>query len=248
MVADPALALWLGLLGPCIGSFLAAFAERFCSGESYTTPSRCRHCDTRLTWMDMVPLASWLVLGGRCRHCGVDIGRGLLIAELAGGFLAATAVLAGDAAGQEVAGAVWLWCLMGLFLTDRSCLRLPDPLTLALLCAGLYLGAQGSVTGLITASATAVTGSLALWLLARIYRLKRGREGLGLGDVKMIAGIAAAVGPVALPWVTLLSALGSIVLASRHNGRMLRFDTAARLPFGSALAVTGAIVWLVGRL
>lgn len=248
MDADVALALWLVMLGPCMGSFLAAFAERFCASESLLAPSRCRQCRTRLTWRDLVPIASWLAFRGRCRHCDDNIGRRLPAAEVAGGLLAVAAVLAGETVGREVAGAIWLWCLLGLFLTDRRCLRLPDALTLVLLCSGLYLGAQGSIAGLVTASATAVASSLTLWLLGRLYVLRRRREGLGLGDVKMIAGIGAAVGPVALPWITLLAALGVIVLAVRRNGGALRLDSIAPLPFGSGLAIAGAVVWLAGRL
>ena len=83
MVSDPTLAVWLVLLGPCVGSFLAAFAERICSGTSLLAPSRCGSCGTALRWYDLIPLVSWIALRGRCRHCGVAFGAHLLAAEVA---------------------------------------------------------------------------------------------------------------------------------------------------------------------
>ena len=241
MALEAARGLWLLLLGAAMGSFLAAFAGRVCRGEDWLrAPSRCDACGTCIGIADLVPIASYLVLGGRCRHCGAAIPRELFAAELAGLLLALAAILVAPG-WRAAAGAAWLWLLLGLFLTDRTCLRLPDVLTLPLAALGLGLGIDAAGVG--PTLIAAVGGSGALWLLGRAYKWRRGRDGLGLGDVKLMAGIAAAVGPLAVPWVTLIAATAALAGAA-ITARRAGHDPARPLAFGAALALAGGAVWL----
>ena len=241
MGPDVTLAVWLVLLGPVAGSFVAAMAERLCAGPSLTVPSRCAACGRRLGWRDMVPILSWLALRGRCRNCGAALSRRLLAAELLGLGAALAALWTGAGWTETLAIALWLWTLIGLALADLTCLRLPDPMTAVLFLAGMVIGALNF--GMVTAGLTALAGAVVLWGLARLYAAARGRQGLGFGDVKMMAGIGAAVGPLALPWVTLLAAGVAILVAA-----LRRSAPETPHPFGAALALAAALVLVGGRL
>jgi leader peptidase (prepilin peptidase)/N-methyltransferase len=235
------LALFLCLSGAAMGSFLAAWADRLARGESIVAPpSACRACGRRIGWRDLVPVVSWLWLGGRCRGCGAAIPARLLHAELGGVALAALAILAAATPAEMALGALLLWLLMGLALCDLAAFRLPDALTAALLVVGLALAWQGDALaeGLIGAGA----GAGAFMAVRLGYAALRGREGLGLGDVKLMAGIGAALGWAALPGVALLAALAAIAVTVLGR-RITAAD--AQIPFGAYLAAAAGVVWLL---
>lgn len=236
------LALFLLVTGAAVGSFLALWAERLPRDEGVVRRgSRCRGCGARIGWRDLVPVVSWLWLGGRCRGCGAAIPRWLWHAELGGVSLAALAILVAPTPAVMVLGALWLWLLMGLALCDLTAMRLPDPLNAALLATGLALGALGLGAG--TALIGAGVGAGTFLAIRLGYHALRGREGLGMGDVKLMAGIGAALGWAALPLVALVAALAALALtlALRH-GRVARD---AEIPFGAYLCAAAALVWLL---
>ena len=139
--------------------------------------------------------------------------------------------------------ALLFWCLIALFYSDLVAFRLPDPLTLALLLIGLALAVlQDTVRdGLLGA----LVGVTAFWLIRLAYQIWRGREGLGLGDVKLMAGIGATVGWAGLPVVTLIAALMAlgVALAQAAFSKNLP-DARTKLPFGSFLCGAAGIVML----
>lgn len=236
----------MALAGPAAGSCAALLAERLPRGEPVVLArSCCRSCGAVLGARDLVPILSYLWLGGRCRHCGARIPARLWQAEWAGlGLGLAAAVLAGGAA-QALWVALWLWTLLALALADLRAFRLPDPLTAALAVFGLGLSWPdwpGAVLG-------AAAGAGAFWALRLGYGAATGREGMGLGDVKLMAGIGAGLGAAALPMVALVAALSGLALAglrAARRGRRLR--RLGRVPFGAFLAAAAAAVWVAGRL
>jgi|SRR6056297_462098 len=235
------LALFLLVTGAAAGSFLALWADRLPRDEGVVLRgSRCRGCGARIGWRDLVPVLSWLWLGGRCRACGAAIPRWLWHAELGGVALAALAILVAPAPATMALGALWLWLLMGLALCDLAAMRLPDPLNAALLAAGLGLGALGPGTGASLVGAGLGAGA---FLAIRLgYHALRGREGLGLGDVKLMAGIGAGLGWQALPLVALAAALAALgVTLALRRGKVARD---AEIPFGAYLCAAAALVWL----
>ena len=252
--ADIVLRVLVVLVGPAMGSFAALLAERLPKAEPVVlSRSACRSCGAVLRVRDLVPVLSWLVLRGRCARCGAAIPAQLLQAELLGlGFGLGAAVLAPTAA-VAVLGAGLLWCLLALSLADLAHFRLPDALTGALLVLGLALAVAGDGSGwpglpdrVIAAVAGAVLGAGSFAILRAAYRWRTGREGLGLGDVKLMAGIGAGLGPVALPQVTLLAGVAALAVAgirAARRGRRLRARQA--LPFGAFLAMAAAAIWLI---
>ena len=245
MTSDWPWALLLVLISPAVGSFLGVVVDRLLRRVPVLMPaSTCSKCSVRLAWRDMVPVLSAVRLGGRCRSCDAPFPGYLMRIEI-GSMLAALIVVAWvPGVLQMWVSAAVLWCLIGLFYSDLIGFRLPDPLTgalllLGMLYAGITHGVQAGVIG-------AVVGVGAFWLIRWGYFQWRGKEGLGLGDVKLMAGLGAIVGWSMIPLLTLVAAGLALVItllaASRtkeriHPGRIL--------PFGSYLCVAGAIVMFI---
>jgi leader peptidase (prepilin peptidase)/N-methyltransferase len=240
-----AVALLVLLVSAPVGSFLCCYADRTCRGLSLVAPSRCESCAARITPRDLVPVFSWLLLRGRCRVCGARLRPGLLIAEILAFAAALLAVATTRETADLVATVVFLWCLLGLAQADLACFRLPDTLTLALFLAGLAL-AQADPTRSLAGAAG--SGMLAAGLLVALrlgYRALRRQEGLGLGDVKLAAGLGAGLGAVALPWLGLIASASALLAAG-----LGAFGPPGRqtpVPFGVFLCMAAAAI-LAGPL
>lgn len=238
-MSDPLVWLIL-LLGAPVGSFMAAMADRLCEGRSVLAPSRCETCATRLRPWDMVPLVSAVLLRGRCRACGAAFPRRLLLAEILG-FVAAMVAVAGSATtGALLALAMFLWLLVGLALADLRCFRLPDVLTGPLFVVGVWLALTDPGRTLPEALGAAGLAAGLLYLLRQGYAWVRGREGLGLGDVKLAAGLGAGLGATALPWLGLIGAAAALLVAASGSFGPLRRTTA--LPFGLFLCLAAGLL------
>lgn len=164
-------------------------------------------------------------------------------AAAVGLMLAAAAVVSGQSDAERALGALFLILLMGLFQSDRGCMRLPDVLTAPLFVVGLGLGWLSD--GFWPALSAATLGTGILWVVATIYELLRRRPGLGRGDVKMMAGLSAAVGIDAIPWIILLSASLGLVAALRQGVVTSQSSLQQVIPFGCALAMAGGAIWLL---
>ena len=234
--------LWLAVLlaGP-VGSFLAVWAERSCDGRALSAPSACTGCGRRLAARDLIPVVSFLLRRRRCRYCGTALPWRLLAAEV----LAIAAALAAIVVTETWPGLAltlgYLWLLLALGVTDLICLRLPDVMTGLLFALGLglaWLDGRGPGNALVGGAIGAVT----LLALRWGYQGLRGREGLGLGDVKLAAGIGAGLGVLALPWVGLLASLAG--LAAAALGVFGRANRDTPLPFGVFLCAAAGLVLL----
>jgi len=230
----------VGLLGLLVGSFLNVCIHRLPRGESLVRPaSRCAACLRPLAWYENVPVVSWLVLGGRCRTCRAPVSKVYPLVELA-----TAAVFAGAAA---VYGLTWLLlvrllfaaALIVLFVIDLRYRILPDAITLPGIAVG-FAASWFLPPGWLSSLIGACTGGGVLLAIAEAYSRVRGHEGLGMGDVKMLAMIGAFLGwRLAMLTLVVASFTGSIVgvaLIASGRGSMQ-----AALPFGTFLAL-GAIV------
>lgn len=244
---DPAW-LWPLVAAPVIGSFLGVLVLRLPEGAAVAfSRSACRSCGHGLTIRDLIPLVSWVVSGGRCRHCGARLGWFYPGIELLALAIAVWAVLA------LPAGLVWAGCLLGWWLAalaviDARTLTLPDLLTLPLIVLGLaltYLIAPGQIVHHVGGAAA---GFVAIGGLGALYRHLRGREGLGGGDVKLAVAAGAWVGWIGLPGVILIAALSGLAMAALLALVGRSIDPAVRLPFGPHLALGLWITWVHGPL
>jgi leader peptidase (prepilin peptidase) / N-methyltransferase len=203
--------------------------------------SRCRACGARLAPRDLVPLWSWLGARGRCRHCGAKLPAFYPLVELAAAAVGAVSLAAAAVVPSPPAALLAAplgWWLLALAAIDLRSWRLPDALTLPLAAAGLVAAAAGLLPGGVGpwhALAGAALGYLTLAGLAWAYRRLRGREGLGLGDAKLLAAAGAWLGPAALPTVVLAAAVLGLGLALLRGAGRVRPETA--VPFGPPLAL-----------
>jgi leader peptidase (prepilin peptidase)/N-methyltransferase len=243
-----------GVLGLVAGSFLATLVIRWPQGKSLAGRSRCDSCGTTLAARDLLPLLSAAATRGRCRHCGAAIPPQHLQMELAAAAVGALALIAAPGP-VGLAGALFGWLLLALLALDLDHFWLPDRLTLPLLLLGLMLG-NGTPTERIVG---ALLGGGGFLLLALGYRRLRGRDGLGLGDAKLMAGLGAWLSPAMLGPLILLSALAGIgfaaVRACRKRGSAGPGTEVGaggaltdRVPFGACLALTAFPLWIVEQV
>lgn len=244
MSDTPFIAILLVLVSPAIGSFLGVLIDRLPRGQGVIAPrSACRSCGQRLGPRDLVPVLSYLASAGRCRSCGAAIPPWHLYVEIAATGAALLAVLAGGGAAQMGLAAVFLWLLLALAVCDLLWFRLPDPLTAALLAAALALAWLGGT--LVAALWGALAGAASFEAIRRGYRALRGRDGLGLGDVKLMAGLGAFAGLHDLPLLVLVAAAAALAAAAAGALVARRALAAHRaLPFGAALCGAAAALWL----
>ena len=227
-------------IGLAIGSFLNVVIYRLPHGTSVAWPSsHCPSCNRPLTWYENIPIVSWLALRGRCRTCGTGISVQYPLVE------AITAAI--FVAGYYVFGLTPLLgirllfaCgLIVLFAIDFEHQILPNEITLSGIVIGFALslflppGWKSSLLGL-------VIGGLFPFLIAEAYLRIRGREGMGMGDFKMLAMVGAFLG-WPLVWVTLILACvlgivigGGVLLLSRRG-------MGTRIPFGTFIAVAALL-------
>lgn len=238
--------LFLLLVAPAVGSFLGTVAIRLPAGRPLVRGrSACPHCGCVLGWRDLVPVMSWLLSRGRCRACGGPVAWAYPAIEL-GALAVATWSLAVVPGWLAWATCALGWTLLVLAAIDVRHLLLPDELTLPLIPAGLAVAWAVAPERLADHVIGAVAGFLFVALVGLAYRKLRHREGIGLGDAKLLAAAGAWLSWAGLPSVLLLAAaaalLGHLVWA-----RAARRDLADRqLPFGPYLAGSLWLVWLYG--
>ena len=235
-----------GMMGLIVGSFLNVVIYRLPLGQSLATPpSRCRNCGYTLRWFDNIPVFSWLFLGGRCRQCGAGVSMQYPAVEVITSVLFMLVILL-TPPGPLVASRLLLVCiLIALFGIDLEHQILPNVITLP----GIVIGVAFSLIappGWKEALIGVLIGGGALYAIAWGYYLWRREEGMGMGDVKMLAMIGAFLGWKAV-LVTLV--LSSFVGAFVGVGMMAAQRTTMKyaLPFGTFLALGAVVAMFAGE-
>ena len=233
-----------GVLGALFGSFSNVLIHRLPRNQSVVAPrSACPACARPIAWYDNVPVLSWLLLRGRCRHCRVPISPRYPLVELAGAACAVGALLRFGFTPDGLLGAVFLLLLLDIAIIDWEHMIIPHTLTVGGIACGLGL-ASWSGQGLLPAAVGCLAGAGIVVALAHGYRLVRGRIGMGGGDVMLMAMVGAFLGPWGVGLVLFGGALlGTLYVLARHGGSL---PGTARLPFGTFLAAAGALALLGG--
>ncbi|MDC3343180.1 A24 family peptidase [Pseudomonadales bacterium] len=201
------------------------------------------NCLTPIAPRDNIPVISFLLLRGRCRHCSTGISVQYPLIELTAGL--ATVFLI-QHFGLTMAGGfacLFTYALLALAMIDFKTTLLPDSITLSFLWIGMIANLNGAFTDLASAVIGAMAGYLSLWLVYWGFKLVTGKEGMGFGDFKLLAMLGAWLGWQLLPIVILLSSFsGALIgLSLIALGR----DKDRPIPFGPYLAVAGwlALIW-----
>jgi leader peptidase (prepilin peptidase)/N-methyltransferase len=187
--------------------------------------------------LELIPVLSFILQRGRCRGCGAAIGWFAPAVELAALLAALPCCLLLPTLALAWAGSALAWCLLALAWIDAKHYRLPDVLTLPLILAGLaeaQLLEPDTVFDRALAAACAYTS---LWALAHLYARLRHRQGLGLGDAKLLAAGGAWLGTAATPYAAIAACLLALAFAlALRLATGTRLHGGLRLPFGPFLA------------
>ena len=258
-----------GVLGLAVGSFLNVVIRRLppilerrwlhkpscpsneVPGESGASlslalpSSHCPACGRYLKAWHKIPVLSYLLLRGRCGFCKASISIQYPVVELLGMAVSVITVAHFGASIQSLAALTFSWALIVLAFIDCNTRLLPDELTLGLLWAGLLAGAFGLFIDAPSAVLGATAGYASLWLIYRGMKLVTGREGLGYGDMKLLAAIGAWCGWQTLPFIVLAAsvsglAVAAVLLVSR---RMKKNEA---IPFGPYLAAAAWLFFIYG--
>jgi len=266
-MTEALLALLFGLL---IGSFLNVCIYRWPRDLSVVKPrSHCIQCENTIAWYDNIPVVSFLLLGGRCRACHARISYRYPIVELATGLLFFYCVYT---AGLTLLGlklCVFSAMLVALIFCDYEERILPDEFTLGGTVVGLVFAAFVPVPGspnqlgvapillgllgvnapdrvswLLEAALGAALPALILWFCGWIYEKVRHREGLGFGDVKLLAMIGAFLGISDALWAFLLGSIAGSVLGIAYIKFTHKEASSYELPFGTFLGLAALVTAL----
>ena len=212
------------VLGACLGSFLNVCIYRLPAEESVVRPrSRCPRCGTAIAWYDNLPLVSWALLRARCRGCGTPISARYPLVEALTGGLAILALARFGPQPLTIALFVFTAALLLITFIDLDHRFIPDEVSLPGIAIGLAVSLLPGGIGLVDAALGAVLGGGVLWLVAWGYERLTGREGMGYGDVKLLAMIGAFLGWQAIPAVIVIASFtGSVA------GLVAMFDRRAR--------------------
>ena len=234
-----------GAFGLIIGSFLNVVIYRLPLGQSLVTPpSRCRNCGYSLRWFDNIPVFSWVFLRGRCRKCGVGVSWQYPLVELITGMLFVVTVWL-TPIGPLLAARLLLVCiLIVLFGIDLEHQILPNVITLPGIVIGLLFSLIAP-PGIRDALIGAVLGGGSLYAIAAGYYLWRREEGMGMGDVKMLAMLGAFLGWKAV-LVTLVLASFAGAFVGMGMMAVQRGGMKYALPFGTFLALGAVAAMFVG--
>ena len=212
--------------------------------------SRCPNCQYLITARDNIPVFSYILLQGKCRHCSAPISPRYPVIEILAGLTAGYAAwhfgvrsdpLTLELLAKSLAAAVFVWALIALTVIDLDTQMLPDSITYPLLWAGIGLGFFGLFAGDLQAAVLgAMLGYLSLWGVYWAFRLITGKEGMGYGDFKLLAALGAWMGWQALPAIILISsALGALIgVTMIVTGLIKRSEP---IPFGPYLALAGVV-------
>jgi leader peptidase (prepilin peptidase) / N-methyltransferase len=231
------------LIGACVGSFLNVCIYRLPEEQSVIRPgSRCSRCSTPIGWRDNVPVVSYLLLRGHCRHCGVRISPQYAVVELVTAGVWAAAAYRYGLDWQALVVAVFFTLLIGIALTDLRTYIIPDEFTIGGTVLALALSlAPGGITFLQSVLG-ALAGFAFLYLAAMMGELLLKKPAMGGGDIKMMAMVGAFLGPMGAVLTIFLGALaGTIIFAP------LALKREKLVPFGIFLAVGAAITERYGE-
>jgi leader peptidase (prepilin peptidase)/N-methyltransferase len=255
------------LMGLAIGSFLNVCISRIPLDESIVHPrSRCPQCRKPIAGYDNIPVLSYVLLRGRCRNCGKGISVRYPLTEALTAVISALVYLKFGLGVEWAVYFAFSAALIVLAFIDADHRILPDPITKGGIAAGLVVSlflfidsslvarlisaAGASPTQRLVSFASSLIGALVgggiLWGVGEAYFRVRGVEGMGFGDVKMMAMVGAFLGaPLAVMTIMLGSLVGSVVGLS-----LMRFggtDRNYELPFGTFLSFGAIASLLVGN-
>ena len=243
MTPDTVYALFAFVFGMVVGSFLNVCICRMPKDQSVVTPpSHCPHCSYQIRWYDNIPLVSYLLLRGKCRGCGAHISLQYPLVELLNGILTLLLFLRFGPTLAFVALFIFCSALVVITFIDIEHQIIPDEISLSGIVLGFVLSFFLQGHSWLNSLLGILLGGGSLLLVAYAYQWLTGKEGMGGGDIKLLAMMGAFLGWKSIPFIIFASSMvGSVVGIS-----MMLFqkkDSKLAIPFGPYLAF-GAVLYI----
>lgn len=231
------------VFGMVVGSFLNVCICRMPKGESIVSPpSHCPHCSYQIRWYDNIPLLSYMGLRGKCRGCGAHISLQYPLVELINGVLSLLLFLRFGP--TPVFAALFVFCsaLVVITFIDIEHQIIPDEISLSGIVIGFVLSFFLKGHSWLNALLGILLGGGSLLLVAYTYQRLTGKDGMGGGDIKLLAMMGAFLGWKAIPFIIFASSLvGSVVGVSIMM--LQKKNSKLAIPFGPYLAF-GAVLYI----
>jgi len=231
------------LLGLALGSFLNVCIYRIPIKKSIINPrSGCPHCEEKIKFYDNIPLVSYLILLGKCRYCRHPISWHYPAVEALTGLLSLALFMRYGFSYQYLLLLLFTASLVAISFIDLHHQIIPDVLSLPGILVGFAASLILAHLSWLDSAIGIIAGGGSLYLVAVIYQRLTGKEGMGGGDVKLLAMIGAWMGWRSLPLIVLMSSLTGAIIGSLFlllAGKGFR----ARIPFGPFLSL-GALLHL----
>ena len=207
-------------------------------------PSHCPSCKTAIKPWQNIPILSYVLLKGQCKHCHIAISLRYPLVELLTGLVFAVCAWKFGATWTALAAMVFSAYLIAMIFIDADTQLLPDQLTLPLMWGGIVfhlaaylLQADWGITTLVDSLLGAIVGYMSLWSIFQLFKLVTGKEGMGYGDFKLLAALGAWLGISVLPIIIIMSAVVGLIFAL-----IMKVAKNQPMPFGPYLAISGWIV------
>ena len=207
-------------------------------------PSHCPSCKAAIKPWQNIPILSYVLLKGQCKHCHAAISLRYPLVELLTGLVFAVCAWKFGATWTALAAMVFSAYLIAMIFIDADTQLLPDQLTLPLMWGGIVfhlaaylLQADWGITNLVDSLLGAIVGYMSLWSIFQLFKLVTGKEGMGYGDFKLLAALGAWLGISVLPIIIIMSAVVGLIFAL-----IMKVAKNQPMPFGPYLAISGWIV------
>jgi leader peptidase (prepilin peptidase)/N-methyltransferase len=237
------------ILGSLWGSFSNVCIYRLpLGGNVATNRSKCKKCKKLIRWFDNIPFISYLMLGGKCRGCGSKIEFQYFIVELitALGFL--TAFFIFGISLTTLLFFILITFFVIIFFIDLRHFIIPNELTFPLMFVGFVKSFDPNLysyifPNFINSLIGGIVGYLTIWIIIFLYKKIKNKEGMGLGDAKLLSAIGFWFGWIAIPFILFFSSF--VALAFAIPGLVNKSkNLSSQIPFGPYLVVA-VIIYLI---
>lgn len=236
-----ALAFVLGLV---MGSGMNCLALRYVEGETWNGRSCCPFCFHVLSPLELIPVLSWVMLGGRCRHCGAPISRRYPLTELAMGAVYMSVAVRFGVTWETVSVLVLVTCLFCLSLIDLDTLEIPNTALIipAVVRLAQLVWEHGFTRGLWQNIWPALALGGSVLVLSLLMDKVLGKESMGGGDIKLLFLLGLFMNFPCCILLIVLSCIVGLVFAFALGGKK-----GIAFPFGPAIALAAWIVLMIGE-
>ena len=232
------------MFGACIGSFLNVVIYRLPNNLSIVWPaSRCPVCETPIRMTDNIPILSYLFLAGKCRQCRSRIPGRYPLVELLTGLAAVASVLKFGPAPAALVYFGFIAALIVVTYIDIDVQKIYDKITLPGIATGLVAAALLPQNRLLDSLLGVLVGGGSLYLVAWLYYMWKQRDGMGGGDIKLLAMIGAFIGWKGVILTIFIASFTGTVVGLMQMALSRNSPTSPRIPFGPFLSV-GAVTCL----